>query len=105
MSKPWSIYIKPYLEHPETVVKYLSRYTYRISLERLCRLQQEKNHETGGSGVSPSLSDACPAQWFYAYSPFWFFSQLCAPGSGETFTPITEDNRQLTKDRQNDKIL
>ncbi len=24
MSKPWSIYIKPYLEKPETVVKYLA---------------------------------------------------------------------------------
>jgi hypothetical protein len=32
MRKPWSIYIKPYLEHPETVVKYLSRYTYRIAI-------------------------------------------------------------------------
>ncbi len=28
MSKTWSRYIKPYLENPETVVKYLSRYTY-----------------------------------------------------------------------------
>jgi hypothetical protein len=32
MGKTWSIYIKPYLEHPETVVKYLSRYTYRIAI-------------------------------------------------------------------------
>ncbi len=32
MRKPWSIYIKPYLENPETVVKYLSRYTYRIAI-------------------------------------------------------------------------
>jgi len=32
MSKKWSIYMKPYLEHPETVVKYLSRYTYRIAI-------------------------------------------------------------------------
>ncbi|MCK5478099.1 MAG: IS91 family transposase [Methylococcales bacterium] len=32
MSKNWSIYIKPYLENPETVVKYLSRYTYRIAI-------------------------------------------------------------------------
>ncbi|MCW8932557.1 MAG: IS91 family transposase [Gammaproteobacteria bacterium] len=32
MSKRWSIYIKPYLKHPETVVKYLSRYTYRIAI-------------------------------------------------------------------------
>ena len=32
MSKKWSIYIKPYLENPETVVKYLSRYTYRIAI-------------------------------------------------------------------------
>ena len=32
MSKTWSIYIKPYLENPETVVKYLSRYTYRIAI-------------------------------------------------------------------------
>lgn len=32
MRKKWSIYIKPYLENPETVVKYLSRYTYRIAI-------------------------------------------------------------------------
>jgi hypothetical protein len=32
MSKKWSIYIKPYLQNPETVVKYLSRYTYRIAI-------------------------------------------------------------------------
>ena len=32
MSKKWSIYIKPYLENPETVVKYLSRYTYRVAI-------------------------------------------------------------------------
>lgn len=32
MTKKWSIYIKPYLEHPEIVVKYLSRYTYRIAI-------------------------------------------------------------------------
>jgi len=32
MSKKWSIYIKPYVENPETVVKYLSRYTYRIAI-------------------------------------------------------------------------
>jgi hypothetical protein len=32
MNKNWSVYIKPYLENPETVVKYLSRYTYRIAI-------------------------------------------------------------------------
>ncbi len=32
MSKNWSVYIKPYLENPETVVKYLFRYTYRIAI-------------------------------------------------------------------------
>ena len=32
MRKKWSIYIKPYLENPETVVRYLSRYTYRIAI-------------------------------------------------------------------------
>ena len=32
MRKRWSIYIKPYLKNPETVVKYLSRYTYRIAI-------------------------------------------------------------------------
>ena len=32
MSKPWSVYIKPYLKAPETIVKYLSRYTYRIAI-------------------------------------------------------------------------
>lgn len=32
MRKCWSIYIKPYLKNPETIVKYLSRYTYRIAI-------------------------------------------------------------------------
>lgn len=32
MRKSWSIYIKPYLKNPETIVKYLSRYTYRIAI-------------------------------------------------------------------------
>ncbi len=32
MSKKWTIYIKPYLQNPETVVKYLSRYTFRIAI-------------------------------------------------------------------------
>jgi len=43
MSKKWSIYIKPYLEHPETVVKYLSRYTYRIAISntRIINVDQQ----------------------------------------------------------------
>lgn len=32
MSKNWSLYLKPYLKKPEIVVKYLSRYTYRIAI-------------------------------------------------------------------------
>ena len=32
MAKKWSIYIKPYLKKPETIVRYLSRYTYRIAI-------------------------------------------------------------------------
>jgi len=43
MSKKWSIYIKPYFEHPETVVKYLSRYTYRIAISntRIIKVDQQ----------------------------------------------------------------
>jgi len=38
-----AIYIKPYLENPETVVKYLSRYTYRIAISntRIIKMDQE----------------------------------------------------------------
>ena len=32
MKKDWVIYIKPYLKKPEIILKYLSRYTYRIAL-------------------------------------------------------------------------
>jgi len=32
MAKSWVINIKPYLQNPETIVKYLSRYTYRIAI-------------------------------------------------------------------------
>jgi hypothetical protein len=32
MTKQWSIHIKPYLKKPETIVRYLSRYTYRIAI-------------------------------------------------------------------------
>ena len=43
MSKQWSIYIKPYLENPEIVVKYLSRYTYRIAISntRIIKVDQQ----------------------------------------------------------------
>jgi len=42
MSKKWSIYIKPYLENPETVVKYLSRYTYRIAISNTRIIKVDK---------------------------------------------------------------
>lgn len=42
MSKDWSIYIKPYLKNPETVVKYLSRYTYRIAISNYRLLKMDK---------------------------------------------------------------
>ena len=42
MSKTWSIYIKPYLENPETVVKYLSRYTYRIAISNTRIIKVDK---------------------------------------------------------------
>ncbi len=32
MAKQWSLYIKPYLKKPETIVRYLSRYTTRIAI-------------------------------------------------------------------------
>ncbi len=32
MAKSWSVYIRPCIEKPQTVVKYLSRYTYRIAI-------------------------------------------------------------------------
>ena len=44
MSKKWSIYIKPYLEHPETVVKYLSRYTYRIAISNTRIIKVDEHH-------------------------------------------------------------
>jgi len=42
MSKSWSIYIKPYLNKPETVVKYLSRYTYRIAISNYRLIKMDK---------------------------------------------------------------
>jgi hypothetical protein len=43
MSKTWSIYIKPYIKNPQTVVKYLSRYTYRIAISnyRLIKMDEQ----------------------------------------------------------------
>ena len=43
MSKIWSVYIKPYLKAPETIVKYLSRYTYRIAIShhRIIKTDQQ----------------------------------------------------------------
>jgi len=32
MKKTWVIYIKPYLENPQTILQYLSRYTYKIAI-------------------------------------------------------------------------
>lgn len=42
MHKVWSIYIKPYLKNPETVVKYLSRYTYRIAISNYRIIKVDK---------------------------------------------------------------
>ena len=42
MHKTWSIYIKPYLKNPETVVKYLSRYTYRIAISNYRIIKVDK---------------------------------------------------------------
>jgi len=43
MGKSWSVYIKPYLSNPETVVKYLSRYTYRIAIsnQRIIKVDEQ----------------------------------------------------------------
>jgi hypothetical protein len=43
MRKVWSIYIKPYINNPQTVVNYLSRYTYRIAMSnyRLIKVDQQ----------------------------------------------------------------
>ena len=43
MKKDWVIYIKPYLKKPETILAYLSRYTYRIALnnQRLVSMDEE----------------------------------------------------------------
>ncbi len=42
MHKTWSVYIKPYLKNPEIVVKYLSRYTYRIAISNYRILKTDK---------------------------------------------------------------
>ncbi len=42
MSKSWSNYIKPYIEDPQTVVKYLSRYTYRIAISNYRIIKMDK---------------------------------------------------------------
>jgi len=44
MSKKWSIYIKPYLEKPEIVVKYLSRYTYQIAISNTRIIKVDEHH-------------------------------------------------------------
>jgi len=44
MKKTWGIHIKPYLSRPETIVDYLSRYTYRIAISnsRLVAMDKEQ---------------------------------------------------------------
>ncbi len=32
MGTPWVVYIKPYIKKSETIVRYLSRYTYKIAI-------------------------------------------------------------------------
>lgn len=46
MRKTWSVYIKPYLKNPETVVKYLSRYTYRIAISNYRLIKVDKQSVT-----------------------------------------------------------
>lgn len=43
MSKIWSIYIKPYIKNPKIVVKYLSRYTYRIAISNYRIIKVDKD--------------------------------------------------------------
>lgn len=44
MKKTWVIYIKPYLKKPETILKYLSRYTYKIAIsnQRLVSINEKQ---------------------------------------------------------------
>ncbi len=46
MRKRWAIYIKPYLKNPETIVKYLSRYTYRIAISNYRIISVDKQGVT-----------------------------------------------------------
>ena len=43
MKKTWVIYIKPYLENPQTILQYLSRYTYKIAIsnQRIISVNQQ----------------------------------------------------------------
>ncbi len=43
MAKRWSMYIKPYIENPQTVIKYLSRYTYRIAMSNYRLIKVDNN--------------------------------------------------------------
>lgn len=44
MKKTWVIYIKPYLKNPDTILKYLSRYTYKIAIsnQRLISINKKQ---------------------------------------------------------------
>ena len=44
MKKKWVIYIKPYLENPQTILQYLSRYTYKIAIsnQRIISVNQQE---------------------------------------------------------------
>jgi hypothetical protein len=51
MKKTWVIYIKPYLENPETIVQYLSRYTYKIAISN------QRIIKVNAQGVTLSYTD------------------------------------------------
>ena len=46
MAKNWGIHIKPYLKKPENIVRYLSRYTYRIAISNQRILAVDKQEVT-----------------------------------------------------------
>lgn len=46
MAKNWAIHIKPYLKKPENIVRYLSRYTYRIAISNQRILAVDKQEVT-----------------------------------------------------------
>jgi len=116
MKKNWVINTKPHINTPETVVKYLGRYTYRtaISLSRIQKVTEntvsfkwldyrDNEHKTltldGVDFLQRFLSHVLPKGLMRIRH-----SLQCEADTGATLTPSTAPARYADQEKRNESL-